>query len=248
MADFSELPISGGYGDFHFNRFRIAFQVPPNDPSSFVKLQSVLLAVRFPHYINSPFATAQFGDRKHDGFPTFHFHGMAKYLGVDTAFFHSDWVVRKWMDTQSFTVQTLKREFADSREDLQVGLPAAYAGGVVGSLAPVSGILGPVIPVVGGIVGGAMTAIDINRMHFLAGRRAWRVGLGGDFGLSNDVGVLETVAVERFSHVGFAVGDAVMGIEKRVPAIWLAFLNNFINSNALTPATWCRSRGGRSMF
>jgi hypothetical protein len=94
-------------------------------------------------------------------------------------------------------VQTLKREFSDTKEDVETGS------------SPTS------IPGLGPIVG--LAATHYNRMHFLAGRRAWRIDNGSVFGLSNDVMVLETAAVERFSAHVFNAADSVIGLEKRFP-------------------------------
>jgi len=212
MADFTELPVDEGVGDWHFNRFRMVFD-PPRGTSA-VTLANTLLA-NFPTYINSDYATAKWSDIKYDGRKTVHFHGYAKYIGIDVGAPHTDWVAIVLVDprTQGFTVQTLKREFGDATEDIEAGV----GGGVVG-----------------GIVGG-LVAIHYNRMHFLAGRRAWRIDNGSVFGLSNSVMVLETVAVERFSAEAFRIADSVIGLEKRLPDVWLAFLNNFVRLNGLKP-------------
>jgi hypothetical protein len=122
----------------------------------------------------------------------------------------------------SFTVQTLKREFFDAKEDTEV-----FAMSLAGS----GTFVGPTLSA----VAGATVAPHYNRMHFLAGRRAWRIDKGSFFGLSNDVMVLETVAVERLSAYAFGIADVVIGLEKRVPDIWLTFLNNFVKQRGLTP-------------
>jgi hypothetical protein len=222
MADFTKLPVYGGVGDWHFNRFRIAFEPPKSvDP---VILASNLLA-RFPTFINSDYATAKWGDHKDDGLPTVHFHGYAKYVGIDIGKPHTDWVAIVSLDPNAvgFTVQTLKREFLDVEEDVEeVGAPVG--GGI--TLLTGNPLLG---------LQTATDAVGINRMHFLAGRRAWRIDMGSAFGLSNDVMVLETVAIERFSDEAFNIADSLIGLEKRLPNVWLAFLNNFVNQMGLKP-------------
>ena len=55
------------------------------------------------------------------------------------------------------------------------------------------------------------------------------------FGLPNGVIVHETAVVERFSAEASWVAGATIGIEKRVPDVWLPFLNNFVNQNGLKP-------------
>src|SRR5262249_52508412 len=163
------------------------------------------------------YATAKWGDKDHNGHQTIHFHGYAEYLGIDVGQPHTDWVAIINQNAVSFTVQTLKREFLDLKEDIEVSLPFSEP-----------------MRVPGGLVG-AGAAVHYNRMHFLAGRRAWRIDNGSVFGLSNGVIVLETAAVERLSAHVFRMADVVIGLEKRVPDIWLAFLNNFVNKNGLKP-------------
>ena len=225
MGDFTALPIAHGSGDFHFNRFRIAFR-PPNGTSAATLAGD--LVNNFPTYFNSEFAKVEWGSRKHEGKPTLHFHGYAKVLGFDLAKPHDDWVVRHWVDQNvGFTAQTLKREFFVTGDD--VGVTAATGLGVY------------MIPVVGPALGlgvtlglGATVAVHYNRMHFLAGRRSWRISDGAVFGLSGNVIVLETVALERFSAAAYRTANAVIDLESRIPDVWIALLNNFVNKKGLT--------------
>jgi hypothetical protein len=216
MADFTALTIDTGVSDYHFNRFRIAFEPPPKKSAAFLASD---LVVRFPTYLNSSYATVEWGDHYHDGKPTLRFHGI-----INIAAPHSDWVVREWVDQMvGFTAQTLKREFFSAGEDI-----ASFEGTNAGAslLIPVAG------PVYGAIGGAAAT--HYNRMHFLAGRRSWRISPGNVFGLTGDVIVLETIAAERFSAQAYNIGDAVMGLEKAIPDVWIALLNNFVTQNGLT--------------
>jgi hypothetical protein len=224
MADFTELPVYGGVGDWHFNRFRIAFE-PPKSATKVILYANLL--GNFPTYINSDYATAKWGDVKYNNLRTVHFHGYAKYIGIDVGRPHTDWVAIVSFDPNAlgFTVQTLKREFFDAAEDIEAGVGA----GVLINFIPVVGQL------LGGGAGAAISAVHYNRMHFLAGRRAWRIDNGSAFGLSNNVMVLETVAVERFSAEVFNIADSVIGLEKKLPNVWLAFLNNFVNLMGLKP-------------
>jgi hypothetical protein len=225
MGDFTALTLDTGVGDIHLNRFRIAFQRPAGIPQA--TLASDLID-HFPTYLNSQFATVKFGDRKHEGKPTLHFHGYAKVLGIDLGAPHSDWVVQEWVDRNvGFTAQTLKREFSDVREDLEAGVGA----GLLVNFIPV---VGPILGPVGSLLAGGGGAVHYNRMHFLAGRRSWRISEGRILGLSDGVIVLETVAVERLSAQAYSVGNSVMSLESRVPDIWIAFLNNFVNKKGLT--------------
>lgn len=223
MGDFTALPLSDGAGDIHFNRFRIAFQ-PPKGISA-ATLAGDLID-NFPTYLNSEFAKVEFGSRRHEGKPTLHFHGYAKVLGLDLAKPHDDWVVRHWVDRNiGFTAQTLKREFFVAGDD--VGVTAGS-----GLLVLVPGV-GQVLGLAGALGLGA-TAVHYNRMHFLAGRRSWRISDGTVFGLSGNVIVVETVALERFSATVYRTANAVIGLESKIPDVWIALLNNFVNKKGLT--------------
>jgi len=226
MGDFTELQIfSDGSGDFHLNRFRIAFEPPAG--RSAAALASDLID-NFPTYLGSPYATVQLGDRSHEGKRTLRFHGYARLLGLDLAAPHDDWVVVSWVDRNvGFTAQTLKREFADFGDDVGAGGGVLLAGNlpVVGALAQLAG---PVL-----WVAGAVGTVHYNRMHFLAGRRSWRISAGDDFGLSDKVVVLETVAVERFSSLAFRAADTIAGLEARIPDVWIALLENFVRRKGL---------------
>jgi len=222
MEDFTELTLDTGVSDYHFNRYRIAFQPLPKKSAAFLASN---LAVCFPTYFNSSFATVKWGDRYHEGKPTLHFHGYAKVLGIDLGHPHTDWVARIWIDqTIGFTVQTLKREFIDFGEDAETYIPATAGGTLALPISPVAG------PVAG------FSAVHFNRMHFLAGRRSWRIGPGSVFGVPGNVIVMETVAVERFSSRAFQIGDYVLGLETKIPDIWIALLNNFVTMNGATVA------------
>jgi hypothetical protein len=228
MADFTALAIDTGVGSIHLNRFRIAFRPPAGIPAR-IRAQTLAsdLIDHFPAHFRSEFATVEFGGRSHEGKPTLKFHGYAKVAGIDVAEPHSDWVVRHWTDRNiGFTGQTLKREFFDAGEDGKAG-----GGGAAILLVPV---IGPAIGLGGALVSGG-AAVHFNRLHFLAGRRSWRIGEGTVFDpeLKDDVIILETAAVERFSSKAYSTADSLIGLQSKVPDIWIAFLNNFVNKQGL---------------
>jgi hypothetical protein len=249
MGDFSELLIGDGVGDIHLNRFRIAFEPPSGTTAATLGKAAATLAAdlvdNFPTYLKSEYATVEFGDRNHEGKRTFHFHGYARPLGAmarnivgkmavrpgqgpeqsgpDVAAVHDDWVVREWFDRSiGFTAQTLKREFIVAGEDVGVGMGT---GALITTLMPAVGLVGAVV--------GGFTAVHYNRMHFLAGRRSWRIGEGSVFGVSGNVIVLETVAVERFSAAVYNTADWIADLEGKIPWVWIALLNNFVNMKNL---------------
>ncbi|MPZ31310.1 MAG: hypothetical protein GEV13_09990 [Rhodospirillales bacterium] len=92
-------------------------------------------------------------------------------------------------------------------------------------------------PAVG--LGGALlsggAAVHVNRLHFLAGRRSWRIGEGAVFDpdLKDDAIILETAAVERFSSRAYSTADSVIDLQNKVPDICIAFLNNFVDKQGL---------------
>jgi len=133
---------------------------------------------------------------------------------VDIAKPHSDWVVKiDDNDNLGFTAQTLKREFRDLLED-----GPTKTAGIIGFL------INPLLAV----PFGEDDPMEVNRMHFLAGRRSWRLDDGKNFGVDGDVLVLETAAVERFSHKLYVTADSIVGLEKSVPDVWVAMLNNYV--------------------
>jgi hypothetical protein len=213
MPDFTELPVYAGVGDFHFNRFRIAFSKPAGLSARDLAQQFVS---NFPYYFNSPYAKVVPGVRTFNSKPTLKFHGYVKVLGIDVGRPHNDWVVQEWVDnTVGFTAQTLKREFFDAAEDGAMAAAALAAGGLIG--------MEPAPTVVGGVV-----AAHYNRMHLLAGRRSWRLDDGQTFGVTGDLLVLETIAVERFSAEMYRLGDKLGNMRAKFPDIWIANLNNFV--------------------
>jgi hypothetical protein len=232
MGDFTALSIDDGSGDIHVNRFRIAFQPPKGISAATLAAD---LVDNFPTYFNSEFARVEWGSRQHEGKPTLHFHGYAKVLGLDLAKPHDDWVVRHWVDRDiGFTAQTLKREFFVAGDDVAAGVGAAVGASFIFNAVPVLGVVGKVLGPVATVVVGGAAAIHYNRMHFLAGRRSWRISDGAVFGLSSNVIVLETAAIERFSAAAYRTADAVIGLESRIPNVWIALLNNFVNKKRLT--------------
>lgn len=221
MPDFTLLPVYDGVGPFHFNRYRVVFEKPA---ATSAKALSNDYVSQFPNYFNSQYASVQWGSRNYLGKPTLKFHGYFRKLGVDVAQPHHDWVEREWCDPDvGFTAQTLKREFFDPVDDGE----AAAGGSALGYRPSVV----PYEPVTG--IAGAIAAVHYNRMHFLAGRRSWRMDEGIVFGETANTCVLETIAVEQFSARVFALSDAALGMEKFIPNIWIANLTNYVRMRGL---------------
>lgn len=240
MADFDALKVYDGVGDYHLNRFRVAFECPAGATKEDLARDFVR---NFPSYLKSPVASVEFKpDVTFEGKPTLKFWGSLKLLGLIEANFgvHHDWVVQAWVDPRvGFTAQTLKRGFVDFVDDA-----AAAAGGTVGG-----GLAG--FPE--GVLPGSIAAVEVNRYHFLAGRRSWRLDSAAAFGQdpadfeagdSSDILILETVAVERFSLSVFTVGDWVLSFEDRIPAVWIALLENFARMKVLRVRRFVTLRPG----
>jgi hypothetical protein len=213
MADFVALPVYNGVASYHCNRFRIAFRKPADWTSS--KLAAMALAAdfvtSFPKYLNSPAAAVEFAKRTFEGKPTVRFQGIVKLAGFNAAAPHQDWVVRQVVDTtRGFTAQTLRRLFLEAAEK------AILAGSVIG------GPFGPIA---------AADFVAVNQKRFLAGRRSWVVTQGREFGMTDpDVIVIETAAIERFSDEHYSLADKAIGMEAKIPSIWVNNLSNFVKT------------------
>jgi len=214
MADFVALPVYNGVGSYHCNRFRMAFRKPGDWTSS--KLAAMALAAdfvtSFPKYLNSPAAAVAFANRTFEGKATLRFQGIVKMAGFNAAAPHQDWVVREVVDTtRGFTGQTLRRLFLEPAEKVILG-----AGTAIG------GPFGPIA---------AADFVAVNQKHFLAGRRSWVVTEGKEFGIADpNVIVIETAAIERFSDEHYNLADKVIGMEAKIPAIWVNNLSNFVKT------------------
>lgn len=223
MTDFSDLPISQGVGDYHLNRFRIAFR--STDPKVSATQLAADFIANFPFYFNGPAATV----RPEEG--RLKFYGNIPVGGHQMPTPHPDWVRYLVKNpTLGFTVQTQHRD-SMAMDDLEAG----SGGGAAGSLA------GPL-----GILVGEAEAVRVNRYHFLAGRRAWRLDVASSFAaagdrakLGSDVIILETAAIERFSLKEYAMGESVM--EPTIIDIWSHLLANFATKPGvavLSPGEW----------
>jgi len=128
---------------------------------------------------------------------------------------HPDWVRTILKDPErGFVVQTLHRD-SWAADDATAG-----AGGGLGGLP-----LGP-----GGVAAAAAEAVRVNRYHFLAGRRGWRVDDAGVFNFpnpTNDIIIVETAAIERFSLTELLPIKDMM--QPLIIEIWCHLLTKFTN-------------------
>ncbi len=212
MADFIDLKVQSGVGDYHLNRYRVVFVGPPG-------ATNVTLAqdfVRgFKGYFDSSYATVEPQPRKFENDTTLRFHGLLTVKGHDLARPHHDWVVQGWKCPEGFTAQTLQRLFDD-----QDDAAATTASGAAASL-----------PVIATAINEANAA---NHMHFLAGRRSWKLTTGKPFGLDDSCMVLETAAIERFSCRAYQVSNVGGLMENMIPPIWISNLTKFVSQPNFT--------------
>ncbi len=240
-ARFSDLPIATcGVESWHLNRFRVAFRHP--QPPIALMQQFIN---NFPAMLNSPAATVEVFDGDH-----FKFDGKIS-LSRDLSFWqpHYDWVRRITSGADfmnGFTVQTLKRE-SMATDDIIPGVVGAATGAYVGL--KVGALLGPVGAGVGGTVGGVtggVVAVNVNRHHFLAGRRAWRIDHANNFvpdgtpkSFPADALILETAAMERFSEHLYWLGKPLLDIS--IVWVWSNLMRNFLQhfqARMLSSAEW----------
>jgi hypothetical protein len=242
MADFKALRIDLGVGPFHFNRFRIVFQ-PARDKTK--EAYGADFVRNFPKYFNSQYGSVEWSSRTYDGKPVLKFHGISKLFGGDIAKFHHDYVVRLENSTRGFSVQTLQRLFHEW-EDAKMAAEGAGGGLLVGGAAGggigfvfgggVGAIPGAAIVGTSAAVTAGVASFQANTLHFLAGRRSWRLDAAAAFGVEGDFLILETAALERFSCPFYFLNDKPQHMEAKVPPLWNSMLRNFVVMNGVNVA------------
>ena len=149
---------------------------------------------------------------------------------------HTDTVGAAAIDAHAFTAETLKRHDDDQfearvRRTVANIVPVAreaMEGAIKAALGPLANLpyvddaidavlraaTAPLEAFMRQLVHDQIVApiIDINQHHFLAGRRAFKMGTRADFGLEGQGWIFETAAVERYSLPIFAFAtDRMMG-------------------------------------
>ncbi|MEB8386810.1 hypothetical protein OO012_06170 [Rhodobacteraceae bacterium KMM 6894] len=188
----------------------------------------------------------QFKDRD-----TLQFLGQADafFDTIDATGLHDDWVGVIHSQHNSFAVQTLKRNFA-------LGNDAAMAAALVAGLVVISTTTGTAAgaaagsPFIGGAIGagaswnplvaigGGVFASWINRYHFLAGYRSWKIGKLPTFEIENlpgsqfNIYFLETASIDRVSswviELSDFFGDVAIGsIDALTRDVWTALVHNW---------------------
>ncbi len=275
-----------GVGPYRINRFRTYFRPLTDDqrrrgykhnrpPEEIAKELATDFTNRFPHYFNPNLATLERRDEHYNSTKAYRFvlsaglfgsdHPVAQILAPDC---HADWVGIHHKHDRGFTVQTLKREFftgldaymavATTGGATAVGAGAGALGTVWGGpLAALGAGGGAIVGFGAGLVGSAAGA-QINRYHFLAGRRSWVFGSKAQFGMHrvsrydnipDDAIVFETAACERLSSYLFKAADLtrILGsFDRAIHRVWVKLMRNYIEKQgfeAIPVMVWMNQEG-----
>lgn len=261
MQLLAPIPIETGVEEYHVNQFRVYFR--PIQNGSAATLSSLVgdLIENFPKYFNGEESgrLATVTHRKNilfKGRPSLRFAGNLKIqsLNIDLPDVHSDWVSNIWQDSNiGFAAQTMRRLFSEEGDDtLKTTVEAALIATMPALL------LEPVEINTGkGILTGDLIdeIIEINKQHFLAGRRSWivkRVAMqerpdasspGAHKSAKLSTGklhrfvvrplyYLETAAIERYSLRAFKAMEhdpgIVIDIRTTISGIWIRLLKNYL--------------------
>lgn len=259
LERFSTLPIAKGYGDYHVNQFRVCFQIPKK--SDHAKATAAQLFQGFLKNFEEVFngkswglttnkAEVSWGEGDNAKFRNgrlldFVFDLEIMSLDMNLPDVHHDWVyIGSQWDT-GFAVQTLRREYRD--------LSDWILEGAMNQLRRLSKrVKGE------DVVDWMKEKLDLNRNHFLAGRRSWVIGVmdkslpgwkpsagNVDKTIKFDSGVkeyvfdsrpvfyLETAAIERSSSKEATKLESDVGflihMRKVLDYIWLTLLYNYVD-------------------
>ncbi len=198
-------PIQDGVAEFHVNHFIGYFKLQ-NKPDLLNLNKSFLgsFAKIFNWHENEAWANSNY-QTKFQGNPIVKFTktaGIIHYLDL-----HNDWISLQFEEgSKSFFARTLKSKWFDFVDDtLPNLLPPPY-----------NMLLPPVLD-------------DINKRHFLAGRRSWKIG----YITEKDIYYIETTAFERYSHDLYKTMETEMDLKETVRKIWIKLIENFADSFAI---------------
>ncbi|MEL6944839.1 MAG: hypothetical protein AAFO82_19450, partial [Bacteroidota bacterium] len=197
--DFVELTIQDGTDEIHLNHFIAYFEYPLEDES--IRFTSDFLKHFTKIFNPQNIATASFeSEHKYKGNDTIRFKlGGEGSTATDkmAGFCHSDWIsIELTDDKKTFFARTLKREFNDVQEDYCMRFAFPLLESVV----------------------------ELNKQHFLAGRRSWKVGFDEEMGKY----YVETTAMERYSHAIHEILEDVGDFPNQVRKIWKQLILNFL--------------------
>ncbi|MDB5227531.1 MAG: hypothetical protein JWN78_1724 [Bacteroidota bacterium] len=220
-SDFSYLsPIFNGAGDYHFNHF-IAYIDPlqndlPTIESFYEKFCNVFSLENIAKVMES--------ERSFNGHPAFKFtlggnigNKIKKIIG----FFHDDWVaMQMFKDGKSFYATTLKREWNEPMDNIVFN-----ALETINPLEPLKNIMMSDVLVDSSplLSTSYRLIVDLNKKHFLAGRRSWSLGYDSIIKLY----YVETAALERNSDIIYSGLVKAGGMRQDIIDLWANLLANF---------------------
>lgn len=247
-------------GPYHVNHFICYFTITGKSFTEAQGLQTAgLLTFAFLRnfcfiFSEHNIARAQIGSRgldDFDGSQTVEFTigsnvGTVEHRGI--GFLHPDWVAMsarppvpiddieadKSVPLRSFHGDTLKRLWSTEVEKKVIsstgsGKSSSTFQALVAELLPEG--LTKLLEAVDLSPRDLSRLLDINRQHFLAGTRSWRVGYDG----TRKQFYVETITIERYSCRFYQVADSVHSTRQDVLTLWDNLLNNFVKTEALPP-------------
>ena len=258
-------PLLGRRRPYRTNRFRIYFEAPPGAAERAFGRE---LFDEFPDFFQRRLrldrvTVSRDGRREGDGAPYVSFR--ANVPGPDI---HRDVVVRTDMDDRrGFTFQTVMRTADDRGDQLVRASVRAAAALRAQNWVPALVLTNPnlVRQPAFAFVALAMARLSeidhmpgfaerlasymvaINKRHFLAGRRSWRVlpardAGGGRWPSGPDAYFLETAAIERVSRREFLPG--VRYFDEQAHAIWTDFCRSYVRRRGFRPIDFVAFEGG----
>lgn len=228
---FVELPVTGGVGPFHVNHFIGYSSQTLLTPK--VKARLAELQQRFRDDFTEIFSVKNVADANlrpyfHKGNDTIEFEiggndetskGMY-YLRQIMGFNHSDWVsMQDHPESRSFYATTLKRNWVTFLEESAISA----------------------LELVDERTAKATEAfLEINRHHFLAGRRSFKVGYDEDLKRC----YIETAALERSSLEFYDMIERTGLLRPMIVQIWTSLIENFEKGYGGSPEFYWLSASG----
>lgn len=208
---YNVLDISKGYGNIHANHFIAYFNGTVEESftstfeEDFISPHRLKVSEFLKDFVGIFNGTGFRGLK--DNIVTVQKHGsniyefqIEKFIGLA----HSDYVeIKKSKDENSFYARTLERKFLEQKEELSQKVPDPYK-----------------VP---------SELIEINKMHFLSGRRSWKV----KYDKSTGIGSVETAALEKNSHELFDVMERILNTREDINKLWSILLYNFLKARKL---------------
>jgi len=193
---FTDLPATGGVGEYHINHF-LGFSQPVSAPTpQFVRTLNKMFYSSFVElFSNENIAEARLQPYNGRDFVKFTIGGKSgSWFDKFGGFVHSDWIrLEMHSDGNNFLATTLHRDWLWDSEKVAITLKPE-----------------------------AERYIDVNRHHFLAGRRVFAIR----FDVPSSRYVIETAAFERSSLCEYKVADDVL-FRNRITILWTTMIESF---------------------